>query len=168
MIFEREDKITKSDLLTVIVEPDTEAPDDKNAWVLVLACQGAGVPVHFGGGYLHPPGCACEKDETLCDVGWLQEFVTCAGTEALISGNEVLVEKAAFPGGVVISYGDSSPLAPRLRLTGRMVSEKFEGMEGTDYDERFEVESARIPRCTCDDIGEGSCPEHANRQERTP
>lgn len=128
-------RVSRSDLLTVVVERDLEeSPDDEKAWVVILACEGAEVPEHFGGGYLHPPVCDCEVIQgQLCNVGWLQEFVTSVGAFPLI-------EDALTP------YIDKGPVAPfsRFRLTGRMVSERYDSTEGTDYDERFDVEKVLL------------------------
>lgn len=125
----REPCLTRGDLLSVVLERDDEAPDDEMAWIVVLACSG-NIPTHLGWGYLHIPDCACTTEERLCDVGWLEEFVSCAGTRPLV--------KAARP------YLHKDTPFHRLYLRGYMVSERFETMEGTDFDERFEVTNAEI------------------------
>jgi hypothetical protein len=116
--------LSRSESLSVVVERDVEDPDDLKAWSVVMACIGTEVPEHLGAGYLHAPDCACVVESfKLCDVGWLEEFVSCAGAFSLLEGVDPL------------------PLG-RLKLMGRLVTERFDGMEGTDYDEWFEVYSA--------------------------
>ena len=148
LIRDAQERVTRSGLLAIVVERDFEyAPDDKQAWLVVLACDGETVPKHFGGGYLHVPGCDCMKDDgslgkncgRLCDVGWLKEFVSCVGAWPLVRDIAEKEDRAAQ------EIDRTSPDGPiRLRLIGRMVSERFETQEGTDYDERFDVERAEV------------------------
>lgn len=128
----REPCLTRGELLSIVLERDVEAPDDENAWIVVLACPGD-VPKHLGSGYLHAHGCACVTEDRLCDVGWLEEFVSCAGIYPLLEGNLALF----------IAKGEAFH---RLKLKGYMVSERFETMEGTDFDERFEAIHAEALR----------------------
>lgn len=107
--------------LTVVLERDTDEPDNRDAWVVVAAALGD-IPRILGAGYLHPPRCACQGPTgALCDVGWLQEFVNCVGAKALVD------------------HGNLEPYpwtkdANRLKITGQMVSDCYNG----DCDEWFE------------------------------
>lgn len=116
--------VTRSGFLTLIVERDLEeAPDDPRAWIMVLVCEGTSVPEHFGGGYLHRPDCECHQGGSLCDVGWLLEFVACVGV---------------WP--VVRDVADSLDPVGRYRLVGRMESDRYVSIEsGVDFDDWFEV-----------------------------
>src|SRR3990172_8674331 len=110
-------RISKSLPLTVVVERDLEeAPDDPNAWVVVRACT-FDEPEFFGAGYLHSPSvCACKDPSSLCDIGWLEVFVSCAGAKALTDDVEE----------------DIKSKLSRMKLRGRMVSERIESIEDTD------------------------------------
>ena len=133
-------RISKSGLLSVVVEPDPEAPDDKTAWVLLGACAGPKPPKRLRGGYLHPKDCACRGPfNTLCDVGWLEEFVRSAGVYPLVRRIAEIEDQAAKE-----IDGPASTRPIRLHLAGRLVSESFSCDYGTDYDEHFEAEQAEV------------------------
>ena len=55
--------------------------------------------------------------------------MTCVGVFPLIKGN-------------LTPHLDKNTKFHRLKLTGRMVSERFHTIDSTDYNERFDVETA--------------------------
>lgn len=123
---------THSKQITVSVEPDVESPDEDREWVLTYA-HGGNVPVSSGHyeyrGYSHTLDCECTKGG-LCDLGWLQEYVSCAGVAALLEGlNEHLSHGTKFTG---------------LKLIGHMVSSESDSYECINYEEHFEIESVGI------------------------
>lgn len=128
----REPPVSKSAPLEVVLAPDEDEPDNLEAFTVVKAGL-APLPPDAMDGYTHPTGdytlgrsCTARRESRLCDVGWLEEFINCVGTRALVESLEVLQEVATK--------------RASLRLLGRMVSKCFHGSEGTDYDEYFEVE----------------------------
>ena len=140
-LFPQGPPISRSGPLTIVVEADVEASDAMDVWDVVFACIGSAVPPRVGGGYLHESACACRTEiGALCDVGWLEEFVCCAGANALVydvvEGEKNTKGHAELP--------KEGPV--RLRLVGRMVSERFASTEGVDYDERFEVDCLEVLR----------------------
>lgn len=111
-------RLTKSRLLTVVLERD---PDCEGEWLVVEAYDAERLGEARKSRFHHAPDCACKEQGRLCDIGWLEEFVSCVGTKPLIR--------------------DANPpsVASTVQFNGRMVSERFESIEGVDYDERFEV-----------------------------
>ncbi len=117
-------KSTSTALLDIILERDMEEPDDPHAWLVVHASL-APMPARRRKGYSHEPDCLC-RDATsrrLCDVGWLEEFVS------QVEAKDLVPEE--IPEG-----------AEKMRLTGRLISVEIGGIEGGDYDEYFEIERA--------------------------
>lgn len=114
-------QVSKSDLLTVTIEFDDE-------WSPIIGAACQGVVPQFDGGFLHEPHCICTIDK-LCDIGWLEEFVACAG-------ELVLLDRVAM---------QSRQNYRWIILTGRMVAERFESIEfGNDFDEYFDVKNVDI------------------------
>ena len=123
----KEPRFNRSKILSVVIELDVDEPDEES-WIIVKACEGE-MPKHFGGGFLHPPKCEC-NDGRLCDVGWLEEHIACVGTKHLL-GDKRPPEGVEFV---------------RLLLVGRMVSERHDGTDGSEWDEYFEADSVTVYR----------------------
>lgn len=130
--------VSNSGLLTVLVEPDAEEPDDKYAWIVVAACEGEKLPEYFRGGWLHTPTCACSALDAphcqcrcpggvLCAVGWLQEYLACVGEKDMLKN----LDEKLHPGTGFV----------QLLVTGRMVSESY---GDSDVDEYFKIERVEV------------------------
>lgn len=78
------------------------------------------------GGMCGSPETPGDSIPPLCDGCWLEEYVKCVGMhEAIVGGIEKYLP---------------IQVSGMLHVRGQMVSEVFSSIEGTDYDEYFEVE----------------------------
>jgi len=123
-LFNHRNNIGKSKTLVVLLERD-----DDDWWTISSVIEEDNKFVKNNSYYYHHnDNCDCQMSTVprLCDVGWLEEYISCCGAKSLVPENNAQSNV--------------------LQLVGRMVSETFNNYEGTDYDEYFEIDSCTVIR----------------------